>query len=261
MLDLGGGDSFMKSMSGGGRGRADVSIGATWTPKRGLKLTGSAAIEVAIPAHARIGPATIETIYVVSGFKDGKIPLELSASVRGELGPFKASVDRIGIELLATFPAGRRQPRPAATRHALQAAERHRPQHLAAAASTAAASSTSITTRASMPARLSCSSRSSSTSRPSASSTRRLPDGSDGFSLLVIITAEFAPIQLGFGFTLIGVGGLLGLNRTVLYDPLRLGVRDGSLNSILFPKRRRRQRAAHHQRSQAHLPAAQRAAS
>lgn len=30
----------------------------------------------------------------------------------------------------------------------------------------------------------------------------KLPDGSPGFSLLIIITAEFSPIQLGFGFTL-----------------------------------------------------------
>ena len=37
-----------------------------------------------------------------------------------------------------------------------------------------------------------------------------------GFSLLVIIAAEFTPIQLGFGFTLIGVGGLLGINRTMV---------------------------------------------
>ena len=44
--------------------------------------------------------------------------------------------------------------------------------------------------------------------------TTRLPDGRPGFSLLIIITAEFNPIQLGLGFTLNGVGGLLGLNRT-----------------------------------------------
>ena len=43
-----------------------------------------------------------------------------------------------------------------------------------------------------------------------------MPDGSPGFSLLIVITAEFGTgIQLGFGFTLIGVGGLLGLNRTM----------------------------------------------
>lgn len=62
-----------------------------------------------------------------------------------------------------------------------------------------------------------------------------MPDGTEGFSLLIIITAEFIPIQLGFGFTLNGVGGILGLNRTMNLEPLRLGVFDGSLNSILFP--------------------------
>ena len=43
------------------------------------------------------------------------------------------------------------------------------------------------------------------------------------------------PIQLSYGFTLLGVGGLLGLNRTVELDALQVGVRDGTLNSILFP--------------------------
>ncbi len=38
--------------------------------------------------------------------------------------------------------------------------------------------------------------------------TTSMPDGSPGFSLLLVITAEFAQgIQLGFGFTLLGVGG------------------------------------------------------
>ena len=56
------------------------------------------------------------------------------------------------------------------------------------------------------------------------------------FRLLVIITAEFGTgLQLGFGFTLLGVGGLLGLNRTMRLDALVEGVRTGGLNSILFP--------------------------
>jgi len=73
--------------------------------------------------------------------------------------------------------------------------------------------------------------------------TTRLPDPSGapgatkkGFSLLVIITAEFPPIQLGYGFALIGLGGLLGIHRTVVIEPLRSGVRDGTVNSILFPQ-------------------------
>jgi hypothetical protein len=68
--------------------------------------------------------------------------------------------------------------------------------------------------------------------------TTKMPDGSDGFSLLVIITAEFGGggLQLGFGFTLLGVGGLVGLNRTVRLDSLISGVRNGSINNIMFPR-------------------------
>ncbi len=64
-----------------------------------------------------------------------------------------------------------------------------------------------------------------------------MPDGTPGFSLLIIITAEFgAGIQLGFGFTLNAVGGLLGVNRIMLFDPLMQGVRTGAINSIMFPQ-------------------------
>jgi hypothetical protein len=84
------------------------------------------------------------------------------------------------------------------------------------ASSRAAAISISISTRRSTPA--------------------KLPGGQPGFSLLVIITAEFNPgFQLGYGFTLLGVGGLIGLNRVMLLDPLVQGVRTGAVNSILFP--------------------------
>jgi hypothetical protein len=49
------------------------------------------------------------------------------------------------------------------------------------------------------------------------------PDGSPGYSLLLIITFDFPPIQLSFGFTLTGVGGLVGVNRTTSKDGLHAG--------------------------------------
>lgn len=66
--------------------------------------------------------------------------------------------------------------------------------------------------------------------------TTRLPGGAPGFSLLIIISAEFTPIQLGLGFTLNGVGGLLGINRTVAIEPLRAGLKANALGAILFPQ-------------------------
>jgi hypothetical protein len=234
VLDVGGGDSFLKSMSGGGRGRSDVSIGAQWSPKTGLKFTGSGTVEIAIPAHARIGPATIETIYIVSGFKDGTIPIELSASVRGELGPFKASVDRIGVELITSFPAAGGNLGPA------QLDARFKPPRgvglsISGGGITGGGFLYLDADKGEYAGGLELQFQEFIHIKAIGLLNTKMPDGSQGFSLLVIITAEFVPIQLGFGFTLIGVGGLLGVNRTVLYEDLRTGVRDGSLNSILFP--------------------------
>ena len=59
--------------------------------------------------------------------------------------------------------------------------------------------------------------------------------GRDG-SLVVIITATgFAPIPLGFGFKLTGVGGLVAVDRTVDVGALQAGLRTGSLDAVLFP--------------------------
>jgi len=66
--------------------------------------------------------------------------------------------------------------------------------------------------------------------------TTRLPDGTKGFSLLLIITADdFPAINLGLGFKLTGVGGLLGVNRTVAVEVLQEGLKGKTLDRVLFP--------------------------
>jgi hypothetical protein len=65
----------------------------------------------------------------------------------------------------------------------------------------------------------------------------RLPNGTKGFSFVVLITAEgFKPIPLGLGFTLTGIGGLVAINRTCNEDFLREGLKNKTLNDLLFPK-------------------------
>ena len=63
----------------------------------------------------------------------------------------------------------------------------------------------------------------------------KLPNGEEGFAFLLLITAEFMPIQLGYGFTLNGVGGLIGVNRGMNLTAIRDGVRNDTLDHILFP--------------------------
>ena len=67
--------------------------------------------------------------------------------------------------------------------------------------------------------------------------TTKLPDGRKGFSFVVMITAQgFKPIQLGLGFTLTGIGGLLAIDRTCNEEFLREGLKNRTLDDLLFPK-------------------------
>ena len=56
-----------------------------------------------------------------------------------------------------------------------------------------------------------------------------------GYSLLLIVCFNLPPIQLGFGFVLTGIGGLLALNRTIALEELRSQMRERALGHIMFP--------------------------
>ena len=56
-----------------------------------------------------------------------------------------------------------------------------------------------------------------------------------GFSLLLLIFGQFPAIQLSFGFTLTGVGGLIGVQHTASPPALSQGIGNGSLDAVLFP--------------------------
>jgi hypothetical protein len=56
-----------------------------------------------------------------------------------------------------------------------------------------------------------------------------------GFSLLLLIYGQFPAIQLSFGFTLTGIGGLIGVQHTASPTALSQGIGNGSLDAVLFP--------------------------
>jgi hypothetical protein len=64
----------------------------------------------------------------------------------------------------------------------------------------------------------------------------KMPDGSEGFAFLLIIGVTFpVPIPLGYNFYFAGAGGLLGLNRSMDLDALRIGLRSGAADDFLLP--------------------------
>jgi hypothetical protein len=67
--------------------------------------------------------------------------------------------------------------------------------------------------------------------------TTKMPDGSKGFALAILIGVTFEKaIDIGFGFGLEGIGGLLGLHHSFDTIYLRDGIKTGSIDNILFPK-------------------------
>jgi hypothetical protein len=64
--------------------------------------------------------------------------------------------------------------------------------------------------------------------------TTRMPDGSDGYSLLLAGALRFPPIPVGFGFSLDKLGALVGIHRTTDVDALTGALAAGDLDAVLF---------------------------
>jgi len=221
----------------------DVTVG--WSSESGLFFERGGSLEVSLPQQTTIGPVTMEEIYLSAGpgggeredskTATGSIKIAGAASGSLELGPFTATVKRMGVEADVSFPEdqdGNLGPvdmemgfkPPDGVGLSIDAGavtgggylELDHENDRYAGVLQLKAGDLTINAVGLL--------------------TTDLPGQDDGFSLLLVITGEFPPVQLGMGFTLNGVGGLVGVNRMVKADPLGEAVRDGSMDSILFPE-------------------------
>jgi hypothetical protein len=236
VVDAGQADGFIAQLLSGVHLESDFDAGLTWTPKNGVQFAGSATLEIALPVHVSLGPIDVPSIYLALGLKnDGAVTTELSADIKAMLGPITAIVTRIG----AT--ADLRLPPPGG--HAGQIALDFHfkpPRGVGLSLDAGPVKGGGFLdidpVRREYSGMLELDLSGIVSVKAIGLINTRMPDGSDGFSLLIIITAEFGTgIQLGFGFTLLGVGGILGLNRGMAVQPLVEGVRGGSVERIMFP--------------------------
>lgn len=232
----GGSDSFLSTLLPGDGLTIGTDLTVGFSTTQGLYFGGSGGLEIAIPAHIQLGPIEIMSALLAVKFRDGGIPIDMAATIKGDLSVLKAVVENIGASAVFTFPAdGKGNLGP------VDLAMRFKPPNgvgLSIDAGVvkgggylfldfdkgeyAGALELTIANFLSLKA--------------IGLINTKLPGGQPGFSMLVIITCEFNPgFQLGFGFSLMGVGGLLGLNRGMLLEPLAAGIRTGAINSILFP--------------------------
>ena len=238
IIDFSQGDGFLNQILSGINFEAGFSILAHWDPENGLRLEGSGGIEIQIPTHIDLIIIQIDSLYFSMGFSaDAPLQVGVAAGFKASLGPLQAVIDQIGTNIPITFPAnGQGNLGPANIGFAFRP-----PNGVGLSLDVGIIKGGGYLfldfDRGEYAGALEFTFSEMVSLKAIGIITTKMPDGSDGFSLLIIITAEFgAGIQLGFGFKLIGVGGLFGLNRTMKLEKLAEGVRNGGINSIMFPQ-------------------------
>jgi hypothetical protein len=234
VIDMSNADGFLATVLSGVHVEAGFDLTITWAPDTGIHIQGGAQLEIDLPLHLTLGPVTLPTLYLVAGASDSGLPIEISAALGLTLGPIQAAVDRVGVKGLITFPdhGGNLGP-------VNLAIDFKPPSGLGIAIDAGVVAGGGYISfnpdKGQYAGVLDVSLAEIIQVKIIGVLDTILPDGSHGFSFLLIITFDFPPIQLGFGFTLNGVGGLGGVNRTMNTDALHAGFRAHTLNSVLFP--------------------------
>lgn len=229
-----GGDSFLSSLLPAQGISADFDLALGLSSGQGFYFRGSSALELNIPTRVDLGAVELQSLRVTVRPQADRLPVDLGADVKGRLGPFSVSVENLGMT------AGFRFPGKGGNLGPLDVSVGFKPPtgvglSIDAAGFRGGGFLSFEPDQERYVGVMELEFRDSIALKAIGLITTRLPDGSDGFSLLVIISSEFTPVQLGFGFTLNGVGGLLGANRSVTVERLRSGIKDNTLKSILFP--------------------------
>jgi hypothetical protein len=235
VIDATKGDGFLGKILPGTRIDADFSLLMGISTERGFYFSGSSALEVRLPVHIPIGPISIEGLTLKAALRDGTVPLSIGADIRAQLGPIDAVVQNMGITVTLSFP-----PNNSGNLGAAQLDIGFKPPNgvglRVAAGPIAGGGFLSLDyDKGEYIGALELSFKGVFSLKAVGIINTKMPDGRPGFAFLILVTAEFTPIQLGYGFTLMGVGGLLGLNRSLDSEALRLGVRTGGVSSVLFP--------------------------
>lgn len=240
VIDLGKGDGFLQKLLGGQPQQLDLGFGVLWSTTEGLRFNGTATLRIELPVHLDLaGIVQIDTIHLVLGATVSSRPgVQIEVSVTGglKIGPFATQVDRIGVTMNLVPPA---QPHKGALGDLDLVFGFKPPNGLGFVVKAGPVKGGGYVffdvERGEYAGVLDLDVAGKFAIKAIGILTTKMPDGRPGFSMVLIVTAEFSPIQLGYGFSLNGVGGAIGINRTMNTVFLRDGMHSGALESILFP--------------------------
>lgn len=229
----GDGDGFLQKILSAVNLEVDAQLGFGFSLLGGFYFQGGAKLALDFPVHLELGPLGITGLRLAIEPVNDHFNLEAGANIKLDIAVLKAVVENIGIKAQLFFRQGNLGPAD------LQIGFKP-PNGVGLAIDAAIIKGGGYLyfdfDKEEYAGILELSIAEIVTIKAIGLITTKMPDGSKGFSLLIILTAEFGTgIQLGFGFTLIGVGGLLGLNRAMMLEAIGGGIRTGAINSIVFP--------------------------
>lgn len=236
LIDASKGDGFLTTVIPGARveGAFDLTLG--YSSETGFHLGGSSSLQVRLPLHIQLGPIALQGLTIAVTPAADRVDVGLGADLGAKLGPLQAVITNMGLSAAFSAPPGGGNVGP------LQADVGFLPPSGVGLALDVAIVSgggllSSDSARGEYAGAIELRLAELVAVQAIGFITTRMPDGSKGFSLVILISVDFGVgIQLGFGFTLLAVGGLLALHRTVNVQALIDGVRSGALTSILFPQ-------------------------
>ena len=230
------GDSFIQSLIPSQLSGIDLDLDLGYTLKRGFVLDGNISFEIRFSLNKELGPLKILELILGLRFGNGGLGISLGNSLKFSLGPITGVFENLGLKSNLNFPS----------------LENNNSWNLDVGFQ--APNGIGIEIDAGLVTGGGFIRFEEDIGRYSGalhveifgygvtafgilstkdSNNNDLPP--PGYSFLIIISAQNLLIQLGFGFILDGVGGLIGIHRTFSMEVLEEGIREGILDSILFP--------------------------
>jgi hypothetical protein len=230
----GDGDGFIQQILSGLNVQAEAQIGLGMSLLSGFIITGGGKLAIELSVHIDLGPIAIQALQLTLQPAADKFNLGAGVNLSANLGPLVAAVEGVGLQVALQFKHGNLGP-------AQLDISFLPPKGVGLSVNAGVVQGGGFlyidTDRGEYAGALQLEIADFLSVAAIGLISTKMPDGSSGFSLLVILTADFGSgIQLSFGFTLQAVGGLLGLNRTILFQPLLDGIRTNSVQSIMFPQ-------------------------